>query len=172
MSRIRHRRTAAIYGIWNPERTRTRPHRACHPVCRFTVPRVTVGPGMVPCVIWLCQICWPGSEASDCMRHIFVSHLFAPHAHLPSAIFSISSPSQGLDEHRPCACLLPYLFDPCGWESQQCMQQQQGAHSFLCGVRISESNVSPPSSVCVVLTLPHVLSPSSPQSHPSSTKTL
>jgi len=49
------------------------------------------------------------------MCHIFVSHLFAPHTHLPLAIFSISSdssPLQGLDKHHPCACLLPYLFDP------------------------------------------------------------
>ena len=167
MSRIGHR----CY-LWNLESGKKldRIMHIIQPVCRFTVPRVTVGPGMVPCVIWLCQICWPGS---DCMRHIFVSHLFAPHAHLPSAIFSISSPSQGLDKHRPCACLFPYLFDPCGWESRQCMQQQRGgAHSFLCGVRISESNFPPPSSVCIVLTLPHVLSPSSPQSHPSSTKML
>jgi len=66
----------------------------------------------------------------------------------------ISSPSQGLDKYRPCTRLPPYLFNPCGWESQQCMQQQRrGAHGFLCGVRISGSNPPPPQ-FCVIRPIP------------------
>jgi len=62
-----------IYGIWNLERNPTTLHiSSSHSL--LLLPCVTVGPRLL-CVIWLCQICWPGS---DCMHYIFVifvSHL-------------------------------------------------------------------------------------------------
>jgi len=141
------------------------------PVCRFTVPRVTVGPGPVCDLVMPDLLAWLRLYASYfCKSSVCSSR--------PSSLSDIFYLLRLLTIARsrqtpPLRLPAPLPLRPCGWESRQCMQQQQrGAHSFLCGVRISESNSSPPSSAHVVLTLPHVLSPSSPQSHPSSTKML